>query len=117
MGQIKTVRIYGASQEQGIRILADRLWPRGISREQAHIDLWWRDIAPSPELRKWYGHDGDRFPEFAARYTDELSKSAFAHRCREQVRELLKEGDVLLLFAAKDTRNNNAVVLKQWLEQ
>jgi uncharacterized protein YeaO (DUF488 family) len=88
----------------------DRLWPRGRKKEDARIDLWLKDIAPSDGLRKWFGHDPERWQEFRRRYRKELGEKA------DLVRELSKEarkGTVTLLYSAKDTEHNNAVVLKE----
>lgn len=99
----------------GTRILVDRLWPRGLSKEEAHIDAWLNEVAPSNELRKWFGHDPEKFAEFRHRYEAELSteegRQAFA-----KLRDLSKQGPVTLVFAARDTQHNNAVVLRDMLE-
>lgn len=112
---IRCIRIYDKSVSGGFRILVDRLWPRGIRKEDAGIDLWLKEIAPSNELRKWFGHDQERYEEFAARYRQELDTSSasvdFVALCREK----LVGQDVILLYAAKDEEHNNAVVLREWL--
>lgn len=99
----------------GTRILVDRLWPRGVSKEEAHLDAWLKEVAPSNELRKWFGHDPEKFAEFRRRYEVELSteegRQAFA-----KLRDLSKQGPVTLVFAARDTQHNNAVVLRDMLE-
>jgi uncharacterized protein YeaO (DUF488 family) len=102
------------SAEDGYRVLVDRLWPRGLKREKAQIDLWLKEIAPSKELRRWFGHDLKRWPEFQARYRQELIGQASLWQ------ELLgrsRKGRVTLLFAAKDAQHNNAVALKGFLEE
>lgn len=111
---IKLKRIYETpSDDDGFRVLVDRLWPRGIKKESAHIDLWLKNVAPSNELRKWFGHDPQKWLEFKQRYTKELPADAFA-----QLRQLASEKPTLtLLFAAKDEDHNNAVVLKSLLEE
>jgi len=110
---IKIKRIYDKREEDdGRRILVDRLWPRGIKKETAGIDEWMKDIAPGDELRKWFSHEPSRWQEFRKRYKEELKGK------RELVNKLLEEsekGNVTLLFAAKDTEHNNAVVLKEEL--
>jgi len=113
MIQIK--RVYEQpSVADGRRILVDRLWPRGVSRESAKIDEWLPEIAPSGGLRKWFGHDPDRWEEFRRRYRQELSGgSELLGRLRGESRN----GMVTLLFAAKDEARNNAVVLKEMLDQ
>ena len=99
----------------GTRILVDRLWPRGVSKEEAHLDAWLKEVAPSNELRKWFGHDPEKFAEFRRRYEVELSteegRQAFA-----KLRDLSKQGPVTLVFAARDRQHNNAVVLRDLLE-
>lgn len=108
---IKLKRIYeAASPKDGKRIYVDRLWPRGLKKEDAKMDAWLKDLAPSTELRKWYGHDPSRYDEFKRRYIRELaSKSQIIERIREEGRTQV----VTLLFSAKDTEHNNAVVLKE----
>lgn len=106
-------RVYAARTEQdGKRILVDRLWPRGLTKEKAAVDLWLKDIAPSNELRKWFGHDSARWPEFQKRYRDELKKIAGSVSVLKQEAE---NGPVTLLFGAKDEDHNEAVVLRSLL--
>jgi uncharacterized protein YeaO (DUF488 family) len=108
---VKIRRIYDTPDKRdGKRVLVDRLWPRGIKKEDAAVDLWLREIAPSNELRKWFGHDPERWQEFRRRYRKELEEKA------DMVRELRNEarkGTVTLLYSAKDTEHNNAVVLRE----
>jgi uncharacterized protein YeaO (DUF488 family) len=110
---LRLKRVYDPpSAEDGYRILIDRLWPRGLKREAADIDLWLKDIAPSHELRRWFGHDPERWEEFQSRYRKELAAQ------KPLWRELLarsRKGRVTLVYAAKDTRHNDAVVLKSFL--
>src|SRR6266516_2308308 len=94
----------------GTRVLVERLWPRGISRERAHIDLWLKDIAPSTGLRKWFHHDPQKFPEFRRRYEAELKAEA-AQKALAQLHEIAKQGQLTLVFAAHDAEYSNAVVL------
>jgi len=101
------------SPDDGKRILVDRLWPRGMKKEAARIDEWLKDIAPSDALRKWYAHDPGKWAEFRDRYRRELDKKI---QPLEHLREEAQQGKVTLLFAAKDTEHNNAVVLKNILE-
>lgn len=98
---IQCARIYGQSSAAGYRILVDRLWPRSIKKENAGIDLWAKDIAPSNELRKWFGHDPEKYDEFAARYRRELDDSTAAAKFAAICREKLAEQDVILLYGAK----------------
>ncbi len=107
---IKTKRTYDAIDDNdGYRILIDRLWPRGLSKESAHIDLWLKDIAPSTDLRKWYNHEVDKWSEFTERYKKELSEK---EDLLNQILKLEKEHKTItLLFSAKDTEHANANVL------
>ena len=104
------------SSADGERLLVDRLWPRGLKKEKAHLDDWLKDLAPSDELRKWFAHDPKRWEEFQQRYFKELEDPDN----KSQIEALLKkarQGTVTLVFAAKDEEKNNAVVLKQYLEK
>lgn len=98
----------------GVRVLVDRLWPRGLSKEHARVDVWLKDVAPSRELRTWFGHDPAKFAEFRRRYEAELAvepaKSALA-----ELREMARTQHVTLVFAAHDTEHCNAVVLRELL--
>jgi uncharacterized protein YeaO (DUF488 family) len=98
----------------GTRVLVERLWPRGISKERTHIDLWLKDVAPSTELRKWFHHEPQKFPEFRRRYEAEL-KSDAAQEALTKLRELAKQGQLTLVFAAHDADQSNAVVLQDLL--
>jgi uncharacterized protein YeaO (DUF488 family) len=112
---IRIRRIYGPpAADDGRRVLVDRLWPRGLSREHAHIDEWLKEIAPSDGLRKWFGHDPVRWVEFRHRYREELKGHG---GILERLRTEGKKGTVTLLFAAKDEEHNNAVALKELLDQ
>jgi len=111
---VRIKRIYDEpAAEDGTRILVDRLWPRGIAKEKARIDEWLKEIAPSDELRKWFGHDPARWDEFQERYRRELEAKT---ELLDQLQGLAKKGTVTLLFAAKDEEHNNAVVLKKLLD-
>jgi uncharacterized protein YeaO (DUF488 family) len=101
-----------ASKEDGFRVLVDRLWPRGLTREKAAIDLWAREIAPSDVLRKWFSHDPSRWEEFRRRYGEELSADSMKKVVME-LAERAKHGRLTLVYAAKDTVHNNAVVLRE----
>lgn len=103
-----------ASDDDGQRILVDRLWPRGISKDKAHLDEWIKDIAPTNELRKWFGHDPEKFAEFRERFRAELDANP------EAVEALLKhvhQGKLTLIYSAHDEAHNNAVVIKAYLEE
>ncbi|WP_326580038.1 DUF488 family protein [Actinacidiphila glaucinigra] len=109
-------RIYeDASAQEGKRVLVDRLWPRGVSKERAHLDEWLRDVAPSSDLRQWYHHDTERFPEFRDRYITELEDAD--HRpAVEHLRDLAAHDRVTLLTATKDVDHSEAAVLADWLD-
>ncbi len=111
---IRVKRVYEKpSPADGLRVLVDRLWPRGLSKQRAAVALWLKDVAPSPELRKWFGHDPARWKEFQSRYRQEL-------RGKQQAVALLKEKSrgqtVTLLYGARDEEHNGALVLKAVLE-
>lgn len=113
MIQIK--RIYGEpATSDGTRVLVDRIWPRGVSKEQAALDLWLKDVAPSPELRVWFGHQPERFAEFSVRYNDELLHNPAVTTLEELAANTPR---LTLLYAAKDPGINHAVVLQKFLEQ
>lgn len=109
--KIKIKRVYEKPEkEDGYRILVDRLWPRGLTKEKASVDLWLKEIAPSTELRKWFEHDPDKWDEFRKRYLEELKKN------KEQVsllKEQMEKGVVTLVYGAKDEAHNEALVLKE----
>ena len=112
---IKAVkRVYDKpAKEDGMRILVDRLWPRGLTKQKAAIDLWMKDIAPSTELRKWFGHDPDKWSEFRKKYLKELKAN------KDPVlvlKEHLKKGSVTLVYGARDQEHNEALVLKELLD-
>ncbi|BBE16515.1 uroporphyrin-III c-methyltransferase [Aquipluma nitroreducens] len=109
---IKIKRAYLEPEEDDMRILVDRLWPRGLTKEKANIDLWMKDVAPSTELRKWFSHDIEKWEEFKRRYLDELNEN------KESVailKEQLNKGNVTLIFGARDELHNEAIVLKELL--
>jgi uncharacterized protein YeaO (DUF488 family) len=110
----KLKRVYAAPEKSdGYRVLVDRLWPRGLSKEKAHVDLWLKEIAPSDELRKWFAHDPRRWPEFQKRYRAELKNNAALIK---QLKELEKRhGTVSLLYSAHDELHNQAVALISFL--
>ena len=108
---IKTKRIYDPpSAEDGFRILVDRLWPRGLSKEKAKIDLWLKEIAPSNQLRKWYGHAPEKWPEFKKRYFKEIEGNKEEW---DLIVKKAKEGIVTFLFSSKEETLNNATALKE----
>ena len=108
-------RAYDApTSDDGTRVLVDRLWPRGLAKERAHIDEWLRDAAPSKELRQWYGHDPEKWDEFRRRYHAEL-KAGDAAQALDHLRELAAKGRLTLVFAARDAEHANARVLRDLL--
>lgn len=118
MNTIKIKRIYEPSSENdGYRILVDRLWPRGISKEKAGIDMWAKCISPSTELRKEFNHELNKMSEFRNKYTYELETNNEALEFIEHLKEIVQEENVTLLFAAKNETVNHAVILKEWIEE
>ncbi len=110
---IRLKRVYDpAAEDDGYRVLIDRLWPRGMSRDGAHIDEWARELAPSTELRRWFGHDPARFAEFRRRYEAELEPSEAKLR---ELRDRARRGRVSIVFGARDVEHSNASVLVEVL--
>lgn len=113
---IQLKRVYEkASRKDGVRILVDRLWPRGLSKERAAVKHWLKDVAPSTELRKWFGHDPEKWQEFQRRYREEL-KEKEKKALLDALREESKEQTITLLYGARDEEHNEAVVLRKILE-
>ncbi|HEY7576741.1 MAG TPA: DUF488 domain-containing protein [Acetobacteraceae bacterium] len=111
--RVRLRRVYEPpSAEDGVRVLVDRLWPRGLSKAEASVDRWMKDIAPSAGLRKWFGHDPERWPEFRRRYTAELRQQTEAV---DELRELSRHDTVTLVYGARDEEHNDAVVLRDVL--
>jgi uncharacterized protein YeaO (DUF488 family) len=112
---IRLKRVYDApSRSDGERVLIDRLWPRGFTHEDAHVDEWARELAPSTELRRWFGHDPSRFDEFRRRYRLELA----AHEAKlAELRRRARRGTLTLVYSARDTEHNDAVVLAELLKR
>ncbi|MEO6843954.1 MAG: DUF488 domain-containing protein [Ginsengibacter sp.] len=110
---IKIKRVYKKPEKaDGFRVLVDRLWPRGLTKEKAAADLWLKDIAPSTELRKWFSHDPDKWPEFRKKYLGELKEN------KESVsilKDKIKKGAVTLLYGARDQVHNEALVIKDFI--
>lgn len=110
---IDVKRVYEQpGKNEGIRVLVDRVWPRGIKKEHAGIDLWLRDIAPSTALRKWFAHDAEKWPAFKTRYFKELQHNGAAVA---QLLALTRKGKVTLVYGAKNTEFNNAVALREYI--
>ena len=111
---IQIKRVYEAPDpSDGFRVLVDRLWPRGISKDSARIDLWLKEIAPSNELRKWYSHDPSKWDEFRKRYFQELDKNP---KAVEQIKKHVSLGAVTLVYSTTEKQYNNAVALKEYLD-
>jgi len=115
MVQIKRV-YHEPSPEDGRRILVDRVWPRGCKKEWLRLDGWAKDLAPSTELRKWFGHDPQKWEEFRLRYRKELQQPE-AHRALQELGKLARTETMTLLYSAADTQHNQAVVLKEFIER
>jgi uncharacterized protein YeaO (DUF488 family) len=112
---IKLKRIYEPKEKaDGFRILVDRLWPRGITKEEAHLDVWMKDIAPSSALRKWFAHDPIKWNEFRTKYKAELRQSK---NIEDLLALLQQHKTITLVYAATDTEHNHAIVIKEFLEQ
>ncbi|HTU75583.1 MAG TPA: DUF488 family protein [Trebonia sp.] len=115
MSQVRADRVYDAPQSaEGKRVLVDRLWPRGLAKAAAHVDEWLKAIAPSDELRRWYGHDPARFDEFRRRYDDELRDPERA-QALQRLRDLAAAGPVILLTATRDLEHSHAMDLARRL--
>jgi uncharacterized protein YeaO (DUF488 family) len=107
---VKLKRAYEApTAEDGTRILVDRLWSRGVSKKDALLHLWMKEIAPSSDLRKWFGHDPDRWNDFRMRYVSEIIRNSLL---LDQLRSLAMEGPITLVYSAHDENHNNAIVLR-----
>jgi uncharacterized protein YeaO (DUF488 family) len=112
--RIKLKRVYERpSAGDGLRVLVDRLWPRGLSKHEAAADLWLKEVAPSPQLRRWYDHDARRWQRFRARYRAELARRPAIMRTLEDLR---RRGPITLVFAARDEARSNAAVLREVLD-
>ena len=112
---LQVKRVYEKPERtDGTRILVDRLWPRGLSKQAARLTMWLKDIAPSTELRDWFGHDPGRWTEFETRYKAELASN---HAAVATLAEYLREGKVTLLYGAKDEAHNNALVLAEYMRK
>jgi len=110
-GNVKLKRAYEPpTADDGTRILIDRLWPRGVTKERAAIDQWMKDISPSTELRKWFGHDPARWDEFRRRYAKEVHQHA---ELLDQLRSLAREGPITLVYSARDEKHNDAIELRE----
>jgi uncharacterized protein YeaO (DUF488 family) len=115
---IKIERIYdNPNRDSSFRILVDRMWPRGLSKEKVKIDLWHKDIAPSNTLRKWFGHDGKKWEGFKHKYFKELDEKSNSDTVDKIVKMARAHSSITLLYGTKEQRFNNAVALKEYLEK
>jgi uncharacterized protein YeaO (DUF488 family) len=115
MAEIKIKRVYDTvASHDGMRILVERLWPRGVTKEKAAIDYWLKDVAPSGELRKWFGHDPAKWNQFKVKYWEELRHQRSAV---ETLRKHIKKSNVTFVYAARDEKHNGALALREFLEQ
>ena len=114
MGTLKIKRIYEhPTPDDGIRIFVDRLWARGVTKDAAKLDYWFKDVAPSSDLRKWFNHEPEKFNEFAHKYREELQDSK---NDIKKIKDFLKNQNVTLIYAAKSPTINHAVVLKNYID-
>jgi uncharacterized protein YeaO (DUF488 family) len=112
---IKVERIYDNPRgNKTFRVLVDRLWPRGLSKDNVKVDLWQKDIAPSNSLRKWFSHDENKWNDFKARYFKELEKNS---ESVNTILDKINEGPITLLYGSKEEKYNNAIALKEYLEE
>ena len=112
---LKTKRVYeSAKTSDGVRFLVERLWPRGIKNEELKMKAWLKDVAPSPELRKWFAHEPAKWEEFQKRYRAELKGNPDSWT---PILEAARQGDVTLLYSARDSEHNSALLLQQFLEE
>jgi uncharacterized protein YeaO (DUF488 family) len=115
--RVEIKRAYVPSDtHDGFRVLVDRLWPRGVRKGDLRLDAWMKDVAPTPSLRKWFGHDPDRFAKFAARYHEELARSPAKEALADLVHRA-SEGPVTLVYGARDETHNGAVVLREAMKE
>ncbi len=117
MNEIKVVRIYDHEQPDGYRILVDRLWPRGMSKVKANLDEWDKEIGPTNELRKWFNHEDNKYPEFKSKYIAQLKANPATTAFIKNVKEKLAKENVLFLYGAKNKKYNQAVVLKEFIDK
>ena len=118
MHEIRIKRIYDLpTDDDGYRVLVDRLWPRGTSKEKAQLNEWAKEIAPSNDLRQWFHHEPEKFELFSMQYQQELENNPLAIEWKAACQSNLSTGNVTLLYATKDPECNHALVLKKWLEK
>jgi len=118
MFELRSRRVYDEPEAaDGARVLTDGLWPRGVSKERAALTCWRREAAPSPELRRWYGHEPEKFAEFRARYRAELAQNPAALALVRECGALLETENVTIVYAARDGEHSNAAVLCEWMKE
>ncbi len=114
---IRIKRAYDkVEKSDGVRVLVDKLWPRGFKKNEVEIDLWLKEVAPSTELRKWFSHDPSRWKEFCKRYNEELTKDEEKKKALMELVKMAGRKDLTLVYSAKDKENNNAVALKKLID-
>lgn len=115
---IQIQRIYEKPLKEGVRVLVDRVWPRGISKDQANLDHWLKNIAPTSELRKWFNHDPQLYAAFKEKYEKELRENEEQQEAFNELQDIIADSkqDVILLYGAKDEQHNQAIVLQQLLQ-
>ncbi|MDU0462511.1 DUF488 domain-containing protein [Staphylococcus ureilyticus] len=115
---IQIQRIYEKPLKEGVRVLVDRVWPRGISKDQANLDHWLKNIAPTSELRKWFNHDPQLYAAFKEKYEKELRENEEQQEAFSELQDIIANSkqDVILLYGAKDEQHNQAIVLQQLLQ-
>ncbi len=114
---VRAKRIYDiVEKDDGIRILVDRLWPRGLKKEEIKIDQWLKEVAPTNELRKWFSHDPSRWKEFCKRYMWELTNDEEKRKVLRELTKMAERGNLTLIYSTKDREHNNAVALKKLIE-
>ncbi|AVQ33841.1 DUF488 domain-containing protein [Staphylococcus muscae] len=115
---IKIERIYNKQPSKGLRILVDRVWPRGVSKKAAQLDQWLKEVGPTKELRQWFDHDPDKFESFKEKYISELQHNDKQHAAYQELVDMISSTDEtpILLYAAKDTTYNHAIILRDCLE-
>src|SRR5699024_1623705 len=115
---IQIQRIYEKPLKEGVRVLVDRVWPRGISKDQANLDHWLKNIAPTAELRKWFNHDPQLYAAFKEKYEKELRENEEQQEAFNELQDIIANSkqDVILLYGAKDEQHNQAIVLQQLLQ-
>jgi uncharacterized protein YeaO (DUF488 family) len=115
---IQTKRVYDPpASTDGVRVLVDRLWPRGCKKEEVRCHAWLREVAPSSALRQWFGHDPNKWEEFRQRYLKELQTNPQQKAALQKLLSWAREGNLTLVYSAKDVERNQATVLKEWLEK